>query len=299
MLTKELLSKLRRIEIKTSRLASQEMAGQYRSVFKGHGMSFDEVRPYQHGDDIRVIDWNVSARTGELFVKVFVEERELTVFLLLDMSRSSEFGTRERTRKELIAEMAAVHAFSAIKNSDRVGLIIFTDRVEHFVPPKKGKTHVLRVIRDILEFTPGRRDVAGSGIPEAVKYLMKITKKTSVAFLISDFFVGEKELPDVKKALSVASQRHDIVVYMTRDAADESLPVAGLVTLEDLETGEERLLDSGSGMVRSSFERRAFSDRAHVETLLKRLSIDYEMLWTDKDYIPVVNRLFEKRARRY
>ena len=300
MLTRELLQRLRHIEIRTSRLASQEMAGQYRSVFKGHGMSFDEVRPYQQGDDIRVIDWNVSARTGELFVKVFVEERELTVFLLLDMSRSADFGTLSRSRKELIAEVAAVHAFSAIKNNDRIGLIIFTDQVEHFVPPKKGKTHVLRVIRDILEFSSMRPSTPrGTGIPEAVKYLMKITKKTSVAFLLSDFFVSGDELPDLKKALSVASQRHDIVAYMTRDQCDERLPGAGLLTLEDLETGGHLLFDTASKRVRAAFERRAFADRAQVETLLKRLSIDYELLWTDKDYIPTVNRLFAKRARRF
>jgi uncharacterized protein (DUF58 family) len=297
MLTRELLSRLRRIEIKTSRLASQEMAGQYRSVFKGHGMSFDEVRPYQQGDDIRVIDWNVSARTGDLFVKRFVEERELTVFLLLDMSASARFGTRGSWRRDLIAEVAAVHAFSAIRNNDRVGLIIFTDRVEHFVSPKKGKTHVLRVIRDILEFAP-RRKGSATGISEALKYLMKITKKTSVAFLLSDFFVAEEEMPELKKALSIAGRRHDLVAYFTRDEADEALPRAGLVAFEDPESGAIRVVDSSSRRVRSAFERQAFADKARTETLLKRLSIDYELLWTHRDYIPVISRLFEKRARR-
>jgi len=299
MLTRELMSRLRRIEIKTSRLANREMAGAYHSVFKGHGMSFDEVRPYQQGDDVRVIDWNVSARTGDLFIKVFVEERELTVFLLLDMSLSADFGTRGRTRRDLIAEVAAVHAFSAIRNNDRVGLIIFTDKVEHFVPPKKGKTHVLRVIRDILEFKPGRTPCGTSGIAPALGLLSKVTKKTSVAFLMSDFFVAQSEQDELRKALSVAVRRHDLVAYITRDPADEQLPDVGLVTLRDAETGQFRLLDTHSAAVRGRFERQAVADRARVETLLKRLSVDYEMLSTSRDYIPAVNRLFTKRARRH
>ncbi len=299
MIDRELLSRLRRIEIKTSRLANQEMAGQYRSVFKGRGMSFEEVRPYQAGDDVRVIDWNVSARTGDLFVKVFVEERELTVFLLLDMSASANFGTRGSLRRELIAEVAAVHAFSAIKNNDRVGLFIFTDDVAHFVPPKKGRTHVLRVIRDILEFNAPPSGSVATGIPEAVKYLMNITKKRSVAILLSDFFVAPEEMPAVKRALSVAAQRHDFVAYVTRDEADETLPSGGLITLEDVEGGGLHVVDSSSRRIRHRFRRAALSDRAIVETLLKRLSIDYEVLWTQQDYIPAVNRLFSRRARRF
>ncbi|MBM4353273.1 MAG: DUF58 domain-containing protein [Deltaproteobacteria bacterium] len=299
MLTRELMSRLRRIEIKTSRLANREMAGAYRSVFKGHGMSFEEVRPYQQGDDVRVIDWNVSARTGDLFVKVFVEERELTVFLLLDMSLSADFGTRGRTRRDLVAEVAAVHAFSAIRNNDRVGLIIFTDRVEHFVPPKKGKTHVLRVIRDILEFKPGRTPTGASGIPAALGLLSKVTKKTSVAFLVSDFFVSQAEQEELRKTLSIASRRHDLVAFVTRDPADEVLPDTGLTTFRDLETGRYRLVDTHSAVVRSRFSRQAVADRARVESLLKRLSIDYAVLWTHKDYIPECNRLYLKRARRH
>ncbi len=299
MIDRELLARLRRIEIKTSRLANQEMAGQYRSVFKGSGMSFDEVRPYQAGDDVRVIDWNVSARTGDLFIKVFVEERELTVFLLLDMSSSANFGTRGSQRRELIAEVAAVHAFSAIKNNDRVGLFIFTDEVAHFVPPKKGRTHVLRVIRDILEFNAPASPNTATGIPEAVKYLMNITKKRSVAILLSDFFISPPEMPGVQRALSVAAQRHDFVAYVTRDQADETLPTGGLVTLEDLEGGGLYLVDSSSRSVQRKFRRAALEDRANVETLLKRLSIDYEVIWTEQDYIPAVNRLFSRRARRF
>lgn len=300
MLTRELLSRLRRIEIKTTRLANEQMAGQYRSVFKGHGINFDEVRPYQEGDDIRVIDWNVSARTGDLFVKVFAEERELTCFLLLDMSASSLFGSKSRSRQELIAEIAAVLAFSAIRNNDRVGLIIFTDRVEHFVPPKKGKVHVMRVIRDILTFQPKGRGEASVGITEGLKYLTKITKKTSVSFLLSDFFVDEAGAAAVKKALSIARQRHDVIPIVTLDPLDERLPSVGHVPVEDPETGEVIWLDTSSSRVRKRFEQEAFAQRARMESLFKTLSLDYLKVWTDKDdYIPQFNLLFQRRAKRF
>jgi uncharacterized protein (DUF58 family) len=301
----ELHSLLQDIGVNASRLANREMAGQHKSVFKGRGMSFEEVRPYQQGDDVRVIDWNVSARTGDLYVKVFVEERELTFFLLLDMSPTSQFGTLSRTRRRLVAEVAAIHAFSAIKNSDRVGLIIFTDRVEHFVPPKKGKTHVMRVIRDILSFdaagvAASHRDYKPHcGIGEAVKYMMKVTKKTSVAFLFSDFIVSDAEMEEMKRPLSVAQRRHDIVAYVARDPVDEELPAAGLVTVKDLESSNHRLLDSGNPSVRTEFHRLAVAQRARVETLLKKLSIDSELLWTNEDYVPKLIRLMKKRARRY
>ncbi len=300
MLTRELLSRLRRIEIKTTRLANEQMAGQYRSVFKGHGINFDEVRPYQEGDDIRVIDWNVSARTGELFVKVFAEERELTAFLLLDMSASSKFGSRGRSRQELIAEIAAVLAFSAIRNNDRVGLIIFTDKVEHFVPPKKGKTHVLRVIRDILSFEPKGRGEASAGLVEGLKYLTKITKKTSVSFLLSDFFVGEEDVAGVKRALSIARQRHDMIPIMTIDPLDERFPDIGHVAAEDPETGNVIWIDTSSRGVRRRFEQEAFAQRARMEAMFKTLSLDYLKVWTDRDdYIPQFNLLFQRRAKRF
>ena len=301
----QLLARLRPIKVKANRLANEHMAGAYRSVFKGRGMSFEEVRPYQPGDDIRVIDWNVSARTGELFVKVFVEERELTFYLMLDMSRSSDFGTRGMSRKDLIAEVAAAHAFSAIKNNDRVGLIIYTDEVAHFVPPKKGVTHVLRIIRDVLEFSPrGGASDAGSGLAAAVKYLMNITKKASNAVILSDFFMSEKSRPEVERALTLARQRHDLTAFFALDPLDDpldrglSFPGAGLITLEDLETSGEVLLDSGSRFVREAFSRTARSHRAKVETLLKKLSIHYETVWADQDWVPPVNRLYLRKAKR-
>ncbi len=299
MIARELIKKIRKIEIYTTRLVNDQLAGSYQSVFKGRGMAFDEVRQYQPGDDIRLIDWNVSARMNDVYVKRFVEEREMTVMLLVDMSASSLFGTSQQIKREMAAEMAAVVAFSAIKNNDRVGLFIFTDEVAHFVPPKKGRTHVLRVIRDILEFNAPASPNTATGIPEAVKYLMNITKKRSVAILLSDFFISPPEMPGVQRALSVAAQRHDFVAYVTRDQADETLPTGGLVTLEDLEGGGLYLVDSSSRSVQRKFRRAALEDRANVETLLKRLSIDYEVIWTEQDYIPAVNRLFSRRARRF
>jgi uncharacterized protein (DUF58 family) len=300
MLPRELVEKLRRIDIKTSRLANERMAGQYRSVFKGFGMSFAEVRPYQEGDDIRLIDWNVSARTGELFVKMYEEERELTVFLLLDLSGSALFGTRSSSRRDLIAEVAAVLAFSAIRNNDRVGLIVYTDGVEHVVPPRKGKTHVLRVIRDLLTFQPKGRGDAATGLTEALKYLMKVSKKTSVVFALSDFFISEPDMDMVKRALSITRQRHDLVPVMVRDPMDTQFVPAGLIPMEDLESGNVLWLDSGSPRVRERFRAMAFAQQARMESRFKALSLDYVVVRSDQpDYVPAFNQLFTRRARRF
>lgn len=295
----DLLSRIRRIEIKTSRLARQQMAGQYRSVFKGHGMSFEEVRPYQQGDDVRAIDWNVSARTGEPFVKVFVEERELTVFLLLDLSRSSLFGTTYSTRRDYISEIAAALAFSAIRNNDRVGLILFTDEVKHFVPPRKGRIHVLRVIRDVLEFSSGWQHSSTTGITDAVGYLMRITKKPSKAFLLTDGFVSEADTDRFERSLSVASKRHDFTAIVVQDPMDAKLPSAGLVTLEDIETGEMLLVDSSSAGVRKRFSERAARDVERVCEVFNRLSIDNVVLTIGQDYASALRHLFGRRAKRY
>jgi len=300
MLPRELVEKLRRMDIKTSRLANERMAGQYRSVFKGFGMSFAEVRPYQEGDDIRLIDWNVSARTGELFVKMYEEERELTVFLLLDLSGSALFGTHTSSRRDLIAEIAAVLAFSAIRNNDRVGLIVYTDRVEHMVPPRKGKTHVLRVIRDLLTFQPKGRGDAATGLTEALKYLMKVSKKTSVVFALSDFFIPEPEMDGVKRVLSITRQRHDLVPVMVRDPMDTQLVPAGLIPVEDLESGDVLWLDSGARGVRERFRAMAFAQQARMESRFKALSLDYVVVRSDQpDYVPAFNQLFTRRARRF
>jgi len=295
----DLLSRIRRIEIKTSRLARQQMAGQYRSVFKGHGMSFDEVRPYQQGDDVRAIDWNVSARTGEAFVKVFVEELELTVFLLLDLSRSSLFGTRYSTRRDYMTEIAAALAFSAIRNNDRVGLILFTDEVKHFVPPRKGRTHVLRLLKDILDFEAGELHSGDSGIPAAAAYLMKVTKKASVAFMLTDAAMPMSDLPELERSLSIVSRRHDMVVPVIRDPMDGELPAAGLVTLEDLETGESRLFDTSARLVRRRFREVAQANLEKACEVFNRLSIDNVVLEIGQDYVPVLMHLFKRRAKRH
>jgi uncharacterized protein (DUF58 family) len=297
--TAELRRKLRHIEIATSRLATDQMAGQYRSVFKGRGMSFEEVRPYQEGDDIRLIDWNVSARTGDLHVKLFVEERELTVFLLVDASRSALFGTRGMTRRELQAEVGALLAFSAIKNNDRVGLIIFTDKVEHIVPPRKGRQHVMRVIMDVLRFEPERAGAAPGGVSEALRTLVGITKKTSVAFLLSDFFIkSPSEFEGLRRSLAIAKQRHDLVPLIARDPADLALPSAGLVTLTDPETGIQRLVDFSSKRVRTRFEAAALRAEQDLTDLFKARGLDFETIRTDQDYMGPLLRLFRRRARR-
>lgn len=296
----ELLKKLRHIEIATTRLANQQMAGQYRSVFKGRGMSFEEVRPYQEGDDVRLIDWNVSARTGTLHIKVFIEERELTVFLLVDASASTTFGTRRMSRRELIAEVGALLAFSAIKNNDRVGLIIFTDSVQHIVPPAKGRRHVMRVIMDILDFQAPQLPQQPGGLEKALRTLHGITKKNSVAFVLSDFFVrDDAEYEGLRKSLAVARRRHDVVPLVARDPADLELPRAGLLALHDPESGQQLLIDSSRPAAARLFRSWAEASDQRLTGLFKSQGLDHEFLHTDRDYIPSLLRLFRRRARRH
>jgi len=289
MIQRELIRKVRKIEIKTSRLVNDLLAGQYQSVFKGRGMAFDEVRQYMPGDDIRLIDWNVSARTNDTFVKLFVEERELTLMLLVDMSASGLFGTVSQTKRELMAELAALLAFSAIKNNDRVGLIIFTDRVEKFVPPKKGRKHVLRVVTEILSFQP---EHARSDINPALTFLGHVARRRSVAFCISDFLV-----PDYEHNLKVAGKRHDLIPVTVLDRREEELPPLGLVELEDLETGNRRLVDLSPAVVRA-FSLRARARREVREALFRKLRIDFITLTTGSDYVPALMQFFRRRERR-
>jgi len=286
----ELRKKLRHIEIATSRLATDQMAGQYRSVFKGRGMSFEEVRPYQDGDDIRLIDWNVSARTGDLHVKLFVEERELTVFLLVDASRSARFGTRGMTRRELQAEVSALLAFSAIKNNDRVGLIIFTDRIEKFVPPAKGSRHVLRVIRELLYFRP---EGTGTDIEMALGYLNRVTRRRTVSFLVSDFRPSGYE-----KALKLANKRHDIISVMISDPRESELPAIGLIRLRDAESGEEILIDSRNEGVRGTFRERNREEEEDILKIFRSADVDCIQVSTDRPYVPALMRFFHKRERK-
>lgn len=273
------------------------LAGQYESVFKGQGMEFDEVREYQPGDDIRTIDWNVTARTGRPFVKKFVEERELTVMLMVDLSGSLRFGTVERSKAELAAEICAVIAFSAIANNDKVGLIIFTDQIEEFIPPKKGRRHVLRVIRDVLSFTP---EGHGTDIAIALEYLSKVTTRRTVSFLVSDFFEqGEDEAANsYEKALRMASKRHDVIAVTISDPRERELPKLGLMEFQDAETGETVLIDLSSRRGRAQFQRLAEEQAQQRSNLFRSAGIDTIELQTGEPYVGELLKFFHMRERR-
>jgi uncharacterized protein (DUF58 family) len=291
MLPREVLRRIRKIEIVTERLVRDRMAGQYHSVFKGRGIAFSEVRHYIPGDDVRLIDWNVSARMNDVFVKLFTEEREMTVLLLVDMSASGRFGSRVREKRDLAAELAAVLAFSAIRNNDRVGLIIFTDEVERFVPPKKGKRHVLRVVSEILSYrAKSRRTSIASGL----EFLSRVARRRAVAFLISDFLAP---VAHYERALRITSRRHDLIPVRIGDPLEEALPNVGLVELEDPETGSVVVFDTG-GREAAAFARAAREVSDARNALFKRLSMDAIDLRTDRPYLPALTTFFEARARR-
>jgi len=289
MIDRELLRKIRKIEIYTNRLVNNQLAGQYNSVFKGRGMTFEEVRPYTPGDDARVIDWNVSARMNEPYIKRFSEERDRTVILLVDMSASGLFGSAAQSKREVAAEIAALVAFSAIKNNDRVGLIVFTDQIEAFVPPKKGKKHVLRVVREILGFRP-RSNATDLGC--ALEYFGKVARRRSVAFLVSDFIAEGWERP-----LRVAARRHDLVPVVISDPMEEALPRLGLMTLEDLESGEIVEVDS-AGPEADHYRKRVRALREERESSLRRLRLDFVNVRTDRPYVDALVEFFRTRARR-
>jgi uncharacterized protein (DUF58 family) len=290
MLPAEILKKVRRIEIRTNRLVNESLAGEYHSVFKGRGMEFSEVREYQYGDDVRNIDWNVTSRMGHPYVKKHVEERELTVILLVDFSASGEFGTRRQFKREIEAELCALLAFSAIKNNDRVGLLAFTDRIEKFLPPKKGKDHVLRVIREVLYFRPrGRMTDLG----QALQHMYRAITKRSVVFIVSDFLAEGFEQP-----LRVAARKHDLIAITVTDPREEDLPPIGLLHLEDAETGDRVFVDTSDRRTRERFRAWAAARRAAREALFRSVGIDALELFTDRAYdVPLV-RFFHRRARR-
>ena len=290
MLPRELLRKMRKIEIHTARLADDQLAGQYQSVFKGRGMAFSEVRQYQPGDDVRFIDWHVSARMNDTYMKMYTEEREMTVMLLVDASASGWFGTKGAWKSEVAAEVAALLAFSAIKNNDRVGLIVFTDRVEKFVPPKKGKKHVLRVIMEILNFKPEGR---GTDLSVGLEFLGKVTKRRSVAFLLSDFVAFGYE-----HALRVAWKRHDLVPVQLVDPREEDLPDVGLAFFEDLETGDIVPVDTADRRVREAYRIQVAKEKAARETVFRRLRMDSVVVRTDKPYVKPLVDFFAVRAKR-
>ncbi|MSS73480.1 MAG: DUF58 domain-containing protein [Candidatus Latescibacteria bacterium] len=291
MIPKEILKKVRQIELRTRHLVNTVFSGEYHSVFKGRGMEFAEVREYLPGDDVRTIEWNVTARMGHPFVKVFEEERELTVMLVVDASASGDFGTVGRMKGEIGVEMCALLAFSAIKNNDRVGLIIFTDEVERFIPPKKGKKHVLRVIRELYYFQPKGR---GTDIAGALEYLNRVTTRKSVVFLVSDFFASGYEA-----ALKVANRRHDLVAVTVSDPREAELPDVGILEVEDAETGEEVLIDTSDVRARRTFMNASEEARSARRRLFQSVGVDRVDVRTDRPYIEPLMRFFEARAKRF
>jgi uncharacterized protein (DUF58 family) len=290
MIPKEILKKVHLIEIRTSSMVNALFAGEYHSVFKGQGMEFAEVREYQHGDEIRSIDWNVTARVGRPFIKVFDEERELTVMLVVDASASGSFGSKDQMKGEIGVEISAVLAFAAIKNNDRVGLLIFTDEVEVFVPPKKGRRHVLRVIRELLYFKPRGRKTS---IATALEYMDRVVHRRSVVFVLSDFFDT-----NYQQALQRLRRRHDLIAIRLSDPRERQLPAVGFLQLHDAETGEQLLVDTGSPQVREAYalgERRAVRERTRM---FRKLGIDEIRLDTTESYVEPLVRFFKTRMRR-
>jgi uncharacterized protein (DUF58 family) len=293
VIPKEVLKKVRQIEIRTNREVTDVLGGQYHSVFKGHGMEFEEVREYLPGDEVRSIDWNVTARFGHPYIKKFKEERELTVMLIVDVSASGQFGSVRQTKNELAAELAAVLAFSAIRNNDKVGLIMFTDQIEKYLPPKKGRRHVLRVIREILAFQPKGR---GTNLKAALDYLNHVQSRRAVTFVLSDFQVQDEET--VRKKLRVASKRHDVIALSLRDPREEELPAVGLVELRDAETDERALVDTFDRNVREQF---ALKSRLRLEALrrmLRSASVDHVEIRCETDYMLPLIKFFKMRERR-
>ncbi len=285
--TKELLRKVRTIELKTRGLSDHIFSGEYHSAFKGRGMTFSEVRDYVPGDEVRTIDWNVTARFGHPFVKVFEEERELTVMLVADMSASEDFGTADQLKRELITEVCATIAFSAIKNNDKVGLLLFTDRVEKFIPPKKGRSHILRLVRELLEFRVAGR---GTDIKEALRYMNNVIKKRCIAFLVSDMMDQGYE-----HVLKIANRRHDLVVLRTIDPREMELPNVGLVQFADPETGLVRWVDTGSRSVRNAYRAAALKHQHRTRETLRRCGVDHAVISTQEGYIRPLMKLFKDR----
>ena len=288
METSELLKKVRRIEIKTRGLSRNIFAGQYHSAFKGRGMAFSEVREYQYGDDIRDIDWNVTARYIRPYVKVFEEERELTVMLMIDVSGSRDFGSVNVMKKEIITEIAATLAFSAIHNNDKIGVLFFSDKIEKFIPPQKGKKHILYIIRELIDFKP---DDTKTDISLVLKYLTNAIKKRCTAFLISDFI----DKGGFKDALTIANRKHDVVAIQVYDQRETELPSVGLMKVKDAETGAERWIDSSSAKVRNAFSEWWNTRQNEMNNAFKKCRVDSVSVRTDEDYVKALIALFEKR----
>ena len=283
----ELIKRVRRIEIKTRGLSQQIFAGEYHSAFKGRGMAFSEVREYQYGDDVRNIDWNVTARFNHPFVKVFEEERELTVMLLVDVSASREFGSGNLLKKNLITEVAAVLAFSAIQNNDKIGVVLFSDRIEKFIPPQKGKQHTLRIIRELIDFKPESRK---TDLAEGLRYFTNVIKKRSTAFLISDFI--DKDYED---SIKIASKKHDLIALKVYDKREAELPSVGLIRMMDAETGKEIWVDSSSKKTREAYNNYWLKQQEKSNEIFNKYGVDSAILDTEQDYIKPLMGLFKKR----
>jgi uncharacterized protein (DUF58 family) len=286
--TRDILRKIRRLELR--RLVESSFAGQYQSVFKGRGMNFEEVRPYTPGDEIRAIDWNVTARTGEPYIKKFTEEREMTVMIMLDVSASGNFGSVRESKRELAAEVSAILAFSAIHNNDKVGLLLFSDRVELFIPPKKGRLHILRLIREMLYFEPKGR---GTDIAGALDYLNKVVTRRAFLFLISDFLAADFSLP-----LTISAKRHDAVAMTVLDPAEEVLSDVGVILLEDPETGEQIEVDTSRKTIAKGYAELSEKRFRELGMLFGSRGVDMLQLRTDTDYLPVLRAFFDRRGRR-
>ena len=294
--TKELLRKVRQVEISIRGVVNEVFAGEYHSVFKGRGMEFAEVREYQRGDDVRTIDWNVSARMNHPYVKVFDEERELTVMILFDASSSESFGSRKQMKGDIAIEIAALLVSSAIRNNDKVGLIIFSDKIEKFVAPRKGRKHILRVIRELLYYstTAEIERASQTNIAVALEYMNQILKRRATVFLISDFMAE-----DFKRDLQIANRRHDLVGIRLIDPLEESLPGVGLVELEDLETGENLIIDTSVKTIRDSFAENVFSEKVKMEKMFKSIGMDFIDIYTHQSYVKPLTRFFRIRAKRF
>ncbi|HEY2108353.1 MAG TPA: DUF58 domain-containing protein [Candidatus Acidoferrales bacterium] len=296
--TREILKKVRQIEIRTKRLVTDSLAGQYHSVFKGRGMNFDAVREYVPGDEVRAIDWNVTARAGRPFVKKFVEERELTLLLMVDVSASGDFGSGMQSKRELAAEIASVLAFSAVKNSDKVGLLLFTDKVELFVPPRKGRRHVLRIVREVLAFEPANR---GTDLVHALNFVNDGIDRRAIIFLLSDFQTrihNAEAVADFRLALRQTNRRHDLVALPIEDPRERVLPELGVVAIEDAETGEMIEIDTRNPVVRQRFSEIAQLRAEQLQKIFNRESIDSLRLSTDRPYVAELMTFFKNRARK-
>jgi len=287
---KEIFKKVRKIEIKTRGLSNQIFAGQYHSSFKGRGMAFSEVREYQYGDDVRNIDWNVTARFNKPFIKVFEEEREMTVMLLIDMSASNQFGTNESFKKDVITEISAVLSFSAIKNNDKVGVIFFSDKIEKFIPPKKGSTHILRIIRELVDFNATSK---GTDISEALKFLTNAIKKRCTAFVLSDF-----RSPSFIDALKIANNKHDLMAVRVFDRRESQIPNVGLIQLKDAETGALKWIDTSSNAVRKYYAEKASQEERFITDSFRKSGVDMAQVNTGQDYVKPLIGMFKKREAR-